>query len=223
MEIKKGNRFVCTDDVVMEGVHEHVAYIKGNVYISERDNCITNERGNSGHIWKDDGEEKHFIPYSKLDRVYTKYTERLEKLFDDYKGKKYRTSSGEILFFDNCDASLQTGYFCATNTFEEYYESDNFTYLSEQAFIEFMGLLPEQDNYTSMAMYLKSEKSDLINKPSHYNNGSIEPIDYITANSMNFLEGNVVKYVTRYKFKNGLEDLKKAEFYLKRLIEEYKS
>ena len=36
---------------------------------------------------------------------------------------------------------------------------------------------------------------------------------------MSFLEGNVVKYVTRYKMKNGLEDLKKAQWYLNRLIE----
>ncbi len=38
---------------------------------------------------------------------------------------------------------------------------------------------------------------------------------------MDFCAGNVVKYVTRHKYKNGLEDLKKAEFYLKKLIEEY--
>jgi hypothetical protein len=36
---------------------------------------------------------------------------------------------------------------------------------------------------------------------------------------MNYLEGNLVKYVTRYKFKNGLEDLLKAKWYLDRLIE----
>jgi hypothetical protein len=36
---------------------------------------------------------------------------------------------------------------------------------------------------------------------------------------MSFLEGNVIKYVTRYKMKNGLEDLKKAQWYLNRLIE----
>lgn len=62
---------------------------------------------------------------------------------------------------------------------------------------------------------------DVINTPAHYTNGSIEPIAYIEANAMDFVEGNVIKYVTRYKFKNGLEDLKKAEFYLKRLIDRY--
>jgi hypothetical protein len=38
---------------------------------------------------------------------------------------------------------------------------------------------------------------------------------------MNFLEGNVVKYVTRYRMKNGLEDLEKAKWYLDRLIRDY--
>ena len=41
----------------------------------------------------------------------------------------------------------------------------------------------------------------------------------IISHSMNYLEGNLVKYVTRYKFKNGLEDLLKAKWYLDRLIE----
>lgn len=64
---------------------------------------------------------------------------------------------------------------------------------------------------------------DVINKPSHYTQGSIEPIDFITANSMSFLAGNVVKYVTRYRFKGKpLQDLEKAAFYLNRLIKEEK-
>ena len=58
---------------------------------------------------------------------------------------------------------------------------------------------------------------DIINKPRHYNLG-IETVNYIESWSMNYIEGNIIKYVTRYKYKNGLEDLKKAEFYLKRLI-----
>jgi hypothetical protein len=66
-----------------------------------------------------------------------------------------------------------------------------------------------------------NELGDVIMKPKHYTQGGIEPIDFITANKMDFCQGNVVKYVTRFKFKNGLEDLKKAEFYIKKLIEDY--
>ena len=47
----------------------------------------------------------------------------------------------------------------------------------------------------------------------------IEPWDYIVANNIGYLEGNVIKYVSRYKSKNGLEDLKKARHYLDKLIE----
>lgn len=66
-------------------------------------------------------------------------------------------------------------------------------------------------------------KYDMVSHPPHYTQGSIQPIDYITANNMSFLEGNVVKYVTRHKFKGGLEDLNKATFYLNKLKEQYGS
>ena len=58
---------------------------------------------------------------------------------------------------------------------------------------------------------------DKIN-PSHYRSGDIEVIDYILDHKFNYLEGNIIKYVSRYRMKNGLEDLKKAQWYLTRLI-----
>lgn len=60
--------------------------------------------------------------------------------------------------------------------------------------------------------------NDNINHPPHYNKG-IETTDYIFSWDMNFCEGNVIKYVTRYKYKGGVEDLQKAKWYLERLIE----
>ena len=60
-------------------------------------------------------------------------------------------------------------------------------------------------------------------KDDWYTKGSIQPVDYIKANELEFDEGNIIKYVTRYKFKNGIEDLKKARFYLNRLIEHDKN
>mgnify|MGYP001596903591 CR=1 FL=1 len=61
---------------------------------------------------------------------------------------------------------------------------------------------------------------DNIN-PSHYKQGNIEVIDFILDQKANYLEGNVIKYISRYKTKNGLEDLKKAKWYLNKLIEGY--
>ena len=55
----------------------------------------------------------------------------------------------------------------------------------------------------------------------HYYTKGIDCIDYITSKDMSFLEGNVVKYITRHRMKNGLEDLMKAQWYLTRLIEDY--
>lgn len=53
---------------------------------------------------------------------------------------------------------------------------------------------------------------------SHYKKG-IQPWEYIEANKLDFFEGNVVKYVTRSRLKNGLEDLLKAQHYIEYLIE----
>lgn len=59
---------------------------------------------------------------------------------------------------------------------------------------------------------------DKIN-PSHYRTGDIEVIDYILDQDFDYLEGNIIKYVSRYKYKNGKEDLRKARWYLEKLIE----
>jgi len=56
-----------------------------------------------------------------------------------------------------------------------------------------------------------------INHPEHYNIG-IETTDYIKSWDMNFVEGNIIKYVTRYRYKNGIKDLLKAKWYLEDLI-----
>lgn len=53
----------------------------------------------------------------------------------------------------------------------------------------------------------------------HYKAKAIQPWDYIVANELGYLEGNVVKYVSRWKDKGGIEDLKKAMHYLTKLIE----
>lgn len=54
---------------------------------------------------------------------------------------------------------------------------------------------------------------------NHYKTKCIQPWEYIEANSLDFFEGNVIKYTTRYKEKNGVEDLKKAQHYIEYLIE----
>lgn len=55
---------------------------------------------------------------------------------------------------------------------------------------------------------------------SHYTDCAIQPIEYIWANNLGFSEGNIVKYVTRWKAKGGIKDLKKAHHHLALLIEQ---
>jgi|TARA_R110000787_G_scaffold25869_1_gene72524 hypothetical protein len=66
--------------------------------------------------------------------------------------------------------------------------------------------------------------SDNVNSPDHYNFAGIECIDAIRAATGSegfdsYLQGNIMKYLWRYQYKNGVEDLKKAQWYLSRLIE----
>ncbi len=65
---------------------------------------------------------------------------------------------------------------------------------------------------------------DMVNNPSHYTTGGIECIDAMQAmlsrdEFIGYLRGNVFKYQWRYQHKNGIEDLKKAQWYANRLIE----
>lgn len=65
----------------------------------------------------------------------------------------------------------------------------------------------------------KDELKDFSNQP-HYTAGSIEPWDYIIANKLDFLEGNVVKYITRYKHKGTpKQDLEKIKVYVNKILE----
>jgi hypothetical protein len=54
---------------------------------------------------------------------------------------------------------------------------------------------------------------------NHYSSMAIQPAEFIIENQLGFCEGNVIKYVTRYQAKNGVEDLRKARHYLDMLIE----
>jgi len=71
-------------------------------------------------------------------------------------------------------------------------------------------------------MRKQAVKNDNVNSPAHYNQAGIECLDAIAAATGDgyeyYLQGNIIKYLWRYRYKNGIEDLKKAQFYLNRLI-----
>lgn len=59
---------------------------------------------------------------------------------------------------------------------------------------------------------------DPVNSPKHYTQGNMEVITAIEGMGLDYHQGNVVKYVSRYRYKNGIEDLRKAKWYIDRLI-----
>ena len=65
---------------------------------------------------------------------------------------------------------------------------------------------------------------DAVERPEHYNNGAIECIDYIRQQLADqfsvYCEGAIMKYMHRWRYKNGVQDLKKARWYLDKLIQE---
>jgi len=61
-----------------------------------------------------------------------------------------------------------------------------------------------------------------VDHPDHYNQGEMEVIDAIEGLDLCFCGGNILKYVARHKYKNGLNDLEKAKWYLERMIENAK-
>lgn len=64
----------------------------------------------------------------------------------------------------------------------------------------------------------QTEGHDVVEQPSHYTYGGIEVKDYIAAKGFGFRSGNIIKYISRYRHKNGVEDLRKAQEILGCLI-----
>lgn len=75
-----------------------------------------------------------------------------------------------------------------------------------------------------MMQHKMLSEPDMVNSPPHYNKAGIECIDALRAATGEgfeyYLQGNILKYLWRYRYKNGTEDLKKARWYLDELIKE---
>jgi hypothetical protein len=89
-----------------------------------------------------------------------------------------------------------------------------------------MGVYREalRKRYREVGNIMRKQEEDMVNNPPHYNKSGIETIDAIKAMTDDgyeyYLQGNIMKYLWRYRYKNGVEDLKKAQWYLNELIEE---
>ena len=80
--------------------------------------------------------------------------------------------------------------------------------------------LQARNNIESTLIPSRLEKEE-VTTPKHYDQVGfgIQPLEYIIANELDFLEGNVIKYVSRYPHKGGVNDLLKARTYIEKLIE----
>ena len=69
----------------------------------------------------------------------------------------------------------------------------------------------------------KCTDKDTVNSPPHYNKYGVECIEAIQSATGDgyeyYLQGNIMKYLWRYRYKNGVQDLEKAQWYLNKLIE----
>ncbi|RIN77808.1 DUF3310 domain-containing protein [Staphylococcus simulans] len=92
-------------------------------------------------------------------------------------------------------------------------------------------ILTDKDYFDKLPLSHKktqhSEDSDNVNRPSHYNQSNIEVIDIMEALPSEYTHktlislSNVIKYIFRAPFKNGKEDLKKAQWYLQRAVNNF--
>ena len=87
--------------------------------------------------------------------------------------------------------------------------------------------IPEDDQNTTPVLDIlnrafppspKADQDETFHDPKHYKSLPIEPIYFIEANKLSYMEGNVIKYVSRWRQKDGVRDLKKAKRYLEMLI-----
>ena len=110
-------------------------------------------------------------------------------------------------------------YYTAVNIHKRNYET--FTHKELESFGDTLNVFRLE---TEVIEEAKPSALDVQVGGSHYPKEGIQPIEYILANKLGFIEGCVVKYITRFREKNGAEDLEKIKHYIDLLIElEYKT
>ena len=110
MIIKKGDKFKCIKDVIMDDDPKEIAYTSDKIYISEMDECITDNYGSPNHRWSDCTDE-YFIKLSE-DMVNHPF---------HYKNGKYEAIDVMLDIFDK-DKTLA---FCELNAFKYLWRADN--------------------------------------------------------------------------------------------------
>lgn len=137
---------------------------------------------------------------------------------------KYKFSPGDkvILAYPECEAHKAIEDFIGY--VEEAYETECTIYKDDPN--EGFWVKNSEIELISKATVAVTESKSALDKQvsgNHYKDCGIQPIEYIHANGLSYLEGNVIKYTTRHSKKNGKADIEKAIHYLELILEmEYK-
>ena len=124
---------------------------------------------------------------------------------------------------DNCE--LMKKYDKETDEFTDNY-SCAFDEMDDKMLDKIYGWYKELDPVACENAEAKEPDVDMVNHPSHYTQGGIECIDALKAATVSktgieaVCTANAIKYLWRYEEKNGIEDVKKARWYIDRLIKE---
>lgn len=107
------------------------------------------------------------------------------------------------------------------------FRGENETWLKKNGFSGPLAFkVPDNATHDLLIQPILSQQTFALDKQeggNHYKQMKIQPVEYIVANNLGFIEGNIIKYISRYKNKNGIEDLRKAQHFIEMLIEQQAS
>jgi hypothetical protein len=114
MIIKKGDKFECIKDVIMDNNPKDIAYTSGKIYISELDECITDDQNKVNHYWSNEESEQYFIKLPKSKKEMVNHPSH-------YKNNKYECIDVMLDIF----GKDKTAAFCELNAFKYLWRANN--------------------------------------------------------------------------------------------------
>jgi hypothetical protein len=114
MIIKKGDKFECIKDVIIDNNPKDIAYTSGKIYISELDECITDDQNKVNHYWSNEESEQYFIKLPKNKKEMVNHPSH-------YKNNKYECIDVMLDIF----GKDKTAAFCELNAFKYLWRANN--------------------------------------------------------------------------------------------------
>ena len=114
MIIKKGDKFECIKDVIMDNNPKDIAYTSGKIYISELDGFITDDQNKVNHYWSNEESEQYFIKLPKNKKEMVNHPSH-------YKNNKYECIDVMLDIF----GKDKTAAFCELNAFKYLWRANN--------------------------------------------------------------------------------------------------